>query len=138
MWRTFNTNLNWRRTLLLIQHVWRERHFQRHQVSFYNHLPIFSSSQFIFISQMKYYDSKITKKANWDPDWGYPGFLSDADYPKRTILNGAKNALVVVLLTRKDEIDHACRDFSLQGMRVSVNNLQCNKFSCLISQYFTF
>ncbi|XP_044759468.1 pickpocket protein 28-like isoform X2 [Coccinella septempunctata] len=73
------------------------------------------------VNQMKYFGGRSEKKANWDPDWGYPNFVSDDDYPRRTFLNGAKNAFVAVFLTRKDQIDYACRDFSLQGMRVSFN-----------------
>lgn len=75
------------------------------------------------LNTMKYYDKQSNRRQDWDPEKGF----SDATdlrnmYPKRAILNGAKSALVVVLLTDREDINYACRDFSIQGMRVSLHN----------------
>lgn len=69
---------------------------------------------------MNYYEKQSNRRRDWNPD---TGFSDAADlenmYPRRALLNGAQSSLVVVLLTDKEDIDYACRDFSTQGMRVS-------------------
>ncbi|KAK9883366.1 hypothetical protein WA026_001539 [Henosepilachna vigintioctopunctata] len=57
----------------------------------------------------------------WDAEDGY-----DKDYflngtPKRSVEPGAKNALMVAFFTPKDDIIGSCRDYSNQGMRVSLH-----------------
>ncbi|KAK9883357.1 hypothetical protein WA026_001532 [Henosepilachna vigintioctopunctata] len=71
------------------------------------------------INQAKMYDWE--KKSNWNPDFGYPQHRVEEVYPRRIFLNGAKNSFTAVFFTRKDQLDHGCRDFSLQGIRVSLN-----------------
>lgn len=68
---------------------------------------------------MKYFDSNVPE-ANWDVDEGYPDDVPTTnDYPIRVLGSGSKNSLIVVLLTNKTNVYYSCRDFSLQGMRVS-------------------
>ncbi|KAL3273914.1 hypothetical protein HHI36_015341 [Cryptolaemus montrouzieri] len=57
----------------------------------------------------------------WNAEDGY-----DRDYflngtPKRSVEPGAKNALMVALFTNKVDLISSCRDYSNQGMRVSLH-----------------
>ncbi|KAL3273921.1 hypothetical protein HHI36_015347 [Cryptolaemus montrouzieri] len=72
------------------------------------------------VNQMRYY-KEGRRNPDWSPDEGYPeGVINDV-YPRRAFLNGAKNSLIVVLLTKKSDIVYSCRDFALQGIRVSLH-----------------
>ncbi|XP_045478144.1 pickpocket protein 28-like [Harmonia axyridis] len=74
------------------------------------------------LNTMNYYEKQSNRRRDWNPD---TGFSDAADlenmYPRRALLNGAQSSLVVVLLTDKEDIDYACRDFSTQGMRVTLH-----------------
>ncbi|KAL3273934.1 hypothetical protein HHI36_015358 [Cryptolaemus montrouzieri] len=74
------------------------------------------------VNKMKYL-SKIIHHPNWDIDSGYPEDLARRTdiYPFRVFSSGAKKSLTVVLLTKKTDVYYSCRDFSLQGMRVSLH-----------------
>ncbi|XP_044758991.1 uncharacterized protein LOC123316815 [Coccinella septempunctata] len=72
------------------------------------------------VNKMKYYNESV-RNPSWDPDSGYPDGIINDVYPRRAFLNGAKNSLVVVFFTKKSEIYYSCRDFALQGVRVSLH-----------------
>ncbi|XP_044758989.1 pickpocket protein 28-like [Coccinella septempunctata] len=73
------------------------------------------------LNRMKYFSSNVPP-ANWDVDDGYPDDVpTSRDYPVRVLGSGNKNSLVVVLLTKKTNVYYSCRDFSLQGMRVTLH-----------------
>lgn len=57
----------------------------------------------------------------WDPEDGYDRNYFLNGTPKRSVEPGAKNALMVALFTRKEDIISSCRDYSNQGMRVSLH-----------------
>ncbi|XP_045478142.1 pickpocket protein 28-like [Harmonia axyridis] len=71
-------------------------------------------------NKMQYYEESI-RNPSWDPDSGFPEDIFADGYPRRAFLSGAKNSLVVVLFTKKSEIYYSCRDFALQGVRVSLH-----------------
>ncbi|KAK9883364.1 hypothetical protein WA026_001537 [Henosepilachna vigintioctopunctata] len=72
------------------------------------------------VNKMEYYDES-RRNPDWDPDSGYPEGKLDDVYPRRAFMNGAKNALEVVILTKKSDVYYSCRDFALQGIRVTLN-----------------
>ncbi|KAK9883365.1 hypothetical protein WA026_001538 [Henosepilachna vigintioctopunctata] len=72
------------------------------------------------INQMKYF-REGWRNPDWHPDEGYKKGKIEKTYPRRTFLNGAKNSLIVAFFTNKSEIYYSCRDFSLQGIRVSLH-----------------
>lgn len=69
---------------------------------------------------MTYYRSG-TRNPDWRPNEGFPDDKVENTFPRRAFLNGAKNALVVVFFTNKTELYYSCRDFALQGIRVSMH-----------------
>ncbi|KAL3273933.1 hypothetical protein HHI36_015357 [Cryptolaemus montrouzieri] len=74
------------------------------------------------VNKMKYLSEGIRNPV-WDIDDGYPKELikNEEIYPYRSLSSGAKNSLVVVLLTKKSNVYYSCRDFQFQGMRVSLH-----------------
>lgn len=57
----------------------------------------------------------------WDIEEGYPPGPFKHNYPRRIYLSGADNALIVVFFTNKLDLNYSCRDFTLQGMRVTLH-----------------
>lgn len=69
---------------------------------------------------MEYYEQQSNRRQDWTPDHGYRNVDDlERSYPRRAFLSGANNAFVVAILTDKNDLNYACQDFSLQGMRVS-------------------
>ncbi|XP_044759460.1 pickpocket protein 28-like [Coccinella septempunctata] len=74
------------------------------------------------INDMEYYPETSNRRQDWNPDKGFSDGLDlENMYPRRSFLSGANNALVVVILTDKDDLNYACQDFALQGMRVTLH-----------------
>ena len=65
------------------------------------------------------------RKLTWNLDDGYPKEGVINTYPKRALLAGVNNGLVVSLLTSKDEIDFTCKDST--GFRVSYHTCYVTK-----------
>ncbi|XP_045476430.1 pickpocket protein 28-like isoform X2 [Harmonia axyridis] len=73
------------------------------------------------VNEMIYYREGV-RNPDWSPDKGFRKDKVKNTFPRRVFLNGVKNALVVVFYTKKSEVYYSCRDFSLQGIRVSLHS----------------
>ncbi|KAL3273919.1 hypothetical protein HHI36_015345 [Cryptolaemus montrouzieri] len=72
------------------------------------------------INQMRYY-REGRRNPDWSPGRGFNQEKIEDNFPRRAFLNGAKNSLIIALLTNKTDIYYSCREFALQGMRVSLH-----------------
>ncbi|XP_044759463.1 pickpocket protein 28-like [Coccinella septempunctata] len=74
------------------------------------------------LNTMEYYEDNSNEGQDWNPDEGFSEYPNHEQiYPRRTSLIGANNALVVVMLTENKDINYACQDFAIQGLRVSMH-----------------
>ncbi|KAK9883359.1 hypothetical protein WA026_001534 [Henosepilachna vigintioctopunctata] len=69
---------------------------------------------------MSYFEER-NRDLHWDPDNGYKLHKVDDVFPRPSFLSGSENSLVAVFYTRIDEVNYACRNFALQGIRVSLH-----------------
>lgn len=56
------------------------------------------------------------KTENWNMDYGYSAEAGIDTYPRRALLSGSTNALVVNMDVDVDDLDYACSNF--QGFQV--------------------
>ncbi|KAL3273925.1 hypothetical protein HHI36_015351 [Cryptolaemus montrouzieri] len=62
------------------------------------------------------------RQIDWTPDEGYRKHTNIEDmYPRRAFLSGLQNSFTATFYTDKRDLNYGCRDFSLQGIRVSLD-----------------
>ncbi|KAL3273923.1 hypothetical protein HHI36_015349 [Cryptolaemus montrouzieri] len=73
------------------------------------------------LNTMEYFEEG-RREIDWTPYDGYRTHTSIEDmYPRRAFLNGIQNSFTAVFYSDKRDVNYACRDFSTQGIRVSLH-----------------
>lgn len=92
----------------------------------------FSTYIMIFSVHYANYLNINTSSHGWSLEEGYDKAQTLDTYPRRALLAGAKNALSMILLSPKKDIDYACTS-GLQGYKVNIFNK--NNFSTTHRNY---
>ncbi|KAL3273928.1 hypothetical protein HHI36_015353 [Cryptolaemus montrouzieri] len=70
---------------------------------------------------MKYF-KEGKRQVDWTPYDGYRKHIDVEElYPRRAFLNGVQNSFTAVFYSDKSDVNYACREFSTQGIRVSLH-----------------
>ncbi|KAK9883363.1 hypothetical protein WA026_001536 [Henosepilachna vigintioctopunctata] len=74
------------------------------------------------LNTMDYFDEG-NRIRDWDPEEGFHETILDLEntYPRRAFKSGVNNGFTAIFMTKKKDLNYACQDLALQGLRVSLH-----------------
>ncbi|KAK9883361.1 hypothetical protein WA026_001535 [Henosepilachna vigintioctopunctata] len=74
------------------------------------------------LNTMDYFEES-NRRRDWDPEEGFHKKIYDLEntYPRRAFQSGANNGFTAIFMTEKKDLNYACQDLALQGLRVSLH-----------------